>query len=51
MNNFEYLIALLQRNEELEEEINSLKSDGEVEFLANEMCGIVDDYMESLEDE
>ena len=50
MTNFEYFIWMLQNNEELIEEINSLETD-DIVYLTNEVCGTVDDFIEQSEDE
>ena len=49
MTNFEYLIMLLEDNEDLVEEINSMESDY-IHELANSVCESVDTYYEFYED-
>ena len=46
MTNFEYLIYILENNEELVEQINSLDTDL-IPVIANEViCGGFDEFME-----
>ena len=49
MSNLEYLIWILENNEELVEQINSMESEY-IPELANSVCESIDTYYEFYED-